>query len=75
MTSWKLALCSAQRVPSISVSMAASSWIAGRRLAPVADIAARAVRGGHCGPRRCDRLEHHADLVDVQPRCAGTLYQ
>jgi hypothetical protein len=46
MTSWKLALCSAQRLPSVSVSMAASSWIAGRRLAPVADIAARAVATG-----------------------------
>src|SRR5215471_10960693 len=38
---WKLALCSAHRVPSVSVSIATSNWIAGRRLALVADLAAR----------------------------------
>ena len=46
MTLWNLALCSAQRVASVSVSIATSSWIAGRRLALVADLAARAVATG-----------------------------
>ena len=46
MTLWNLALCSAQRVASVSASITTSSWIAGRRPALVADHAARAEATG-----------------------------